>query len=1298
MENNTNINDLGKIIRDISKNTNILKDISDLCVVIKSLSIPEVDDTVKKNTVALSDFCNNSLQPILQSLYKINDMFGGSVIASQMTVIQMKFLIKNFIDLNSMIFDAFNSIDEMNIDMIKLTNWSNQINIISKKIHDILFNISDMINEKKNPFMSSRFKLFIFKYRVKISLKMLKNIISNIDEFISYLQNTIQNVKIVDIAKNVDSINEILLNMQKIILSVLFISQCFVVLLSIIPFLKISFKSLKNIFELLINFFESIKIINLDDVKNIVNNINNILSELIILSSLLIISVTIIPAGIIAGYIVISLLFVFKYIINTIISIFSKIDTQDLSIVITTLNIVNDIFVCIAKLIFSIIIITPIMIVFNVLSLVILLNIFLFKIIINTIISIFSKIDTQDLSIVITTLNIINDIFVCIAELISTMLMILPLIIMMPIIGTIIMLGMKLFKVIINYIISTLSDIDSKSLDIVYIALNQIFMIFLNIIKIFGLMVLMLPLILVLPVLSIGFMLFFWVFRSIINSIIRIAKAALPILDEEFEKIFICLGNLIKTINTHVKISPLLTLRLNFLKYAFKKIVTTIMEIAILMFSAGWLMKIGVVYINLHIQNYLNLLTNIIDFIDNVFRLTSTGRMIKMWLSEKTTLKRLKKLIEFVNKVIDVIISNTKKSITPIKLVKYIIQFRLITILIDVLKNIYSSITGVMFGLFFKKNSKLLLSVVKFIKKFINRILEIKLSRIIKARKRLKLAVKLFESILKIMLVMIAIAILAIPAIIAAAAILISMTAIVLSIKGILLLFKLISQKEIKKANKKLRGIMLLLASVILICTALALFAIAITKMSQLILIGLLIFVAILILLALTIKTMSWIFGKLVKLKDILSIMLVISAIIIIIGLLYVISFLLIKLQEQVKQIEILTIILFLVGFIVLVAIFAALGWLCITIAPVLVPGVIAMLLVSMAMVVIVGALFLIAYLLNKLSEITLDPEAISNVVNTIFDTANSIIDAIFKNGREEPKESAGKESWWKSALKWLGDSAVSKLFKALMTMVYLAQILASVYLIKWIANCLNELQEIKLDKNKVNSGVDLVLTTADSLVKNISKYGDGEFKKAQKNLNKYESITKSLVNIQKRLIAVGNAKLAVDGCNNLITVVSKFNDTFNKIDDTKAVRATNSYIGFLKQVNSMKLKNLETAAKMFEEMAKFSESINGNFDQLAETINEKIAPLLEELKESMSKVAENSDRPTDIQAEKISIKNQMRESGQTRNMTDREIDNKVNNKYNEQQQQKLGIDEITEKLTALINLFQSGEAIVRTS
>ena len=179
------------------------------------------------------------------------------------------------------------------------------------------------------------------------------------------------------------------------------------------------------------------------------------------------------------------------------------------------------------------------------------------------------------------------------------------------------------------------------------------------------------------------------------------------------------------------------------------------------------------------------------------------------------------------------------------------------------------------------------------------------------------------------------------------------------------------------------------------------------------------------------------------------------------------------------------------------------------------------------------------------------------------------------------------------------------------MTVVYLAQIVAAVYLIKWIADCLNQLQNIQIDKIKVNDSVNKILSTADSIIKQITIYKNRDFKKAHNNLIKYENVIKVMVNIHDKLERISNHKSIVDGCMDLIMVVSRFNDTFNKIDEKKTVNAVKEYTNFLKQIDSMNLNKLETTVKMFEEMARFSESINGNFESLADALNEKIAPLL---------------------------------------------------------------------------------------
>ena len=63
--------------------------------------------------------------------------------------------------------------------------------------------------------------------------------------------------------------------------------------------------------------------------------------------------------------------------------------------------------------------------------------------------------------------------------------------------------------------------------------------------------------------------------------------------------------------------------------------------------------------------------------------------------------------------------------------------------------------------------------------------------------------------------------------------------------------------------------------------------------------------------------------------------------------------------------------------------------------------------------------------------------------------------------------------------------------------------------------------------------------------------------------------------------------------------------------------------IKLLQKINDTDIEKLGTTVKLFKSMAQFSESINGNFEKLADTLNEKIAPLLEELRDLIEGVGE---------------------------------------------------------------------------
>ena len=98
----------------------------------------------------------------------------------------------------------------------------------------------------------------------------------------------------------------------------------------------------------------------------------------------------------------------------------------------------------------------------------------------------------------------------------------------------------------------------------------------------------------------------------------------------------------------------------------------------------------------------------------------------------------------------------------------------------------------------------------------------------------------------------------------------------------------------------------------------------------------------------------------------------------------------------------------------------------------------------------------------------------------------------------------------------------------------------------------------------------------------------------------------------------------AIKYARKLNNLLEQFSQNNNKVDLNKLKETTNNYIKFLDKIGSIRVDNLTKAASVFKQMAQFSESINGNFDGLAETINEKLMPVLEELKQIMN---ESSDR-----------------------------------------------------------------------
>ena len=130
-------------------------------------------------------------------------------------------------------------------------------------------------------------------------------------------------------------------------------------------------------------------------------------------------------------------------------------------------------------------------------------------------------------------------------------------------------------------------------------------------------------------------------------------------------------------------------------------------------------------------------------------------------------------------------------------------------------------------------------------------------------------------------------------------------------------------------------------------------------------------------------------------------------------------------------------------------------------------------------------------------------------------------------------------------------------------------------------------------------------------------------------NMAKTASAMKSFVGISENLSKIATNLFSVD-LNGKEKYTEVYKSLFESIltvanADQKSLKSNfESSNKFIDKINTVKVENLRTAANMFEKMAEFSKSISGNFEGLADTINDKIMPLLEQLNEGLNKTNEN--------------------------------------------------------------------------
>lgn len=333
--------------------------------------------------------------------------------------------------------------------------------------------------------------------------------------------------------------------------------------------------------------------------------------------------------------------------------------------------------------------------------------------------------------------------------------------------------------------------------------------------------------------------------------------------------------------------------------------------------------------------------------------------------------------------------------------------------------------------------------------------------------------------------------------------------------------------------------------------------------------------------------------------------------------------------------------------------------------------------------------ILLMATELRLLQNLNLDSSQIHSNVSKVLTTSQEISRMLF-DPIMVAQETAG-QVWWKDCLNWgykniPGLSHIGELLGAVLAVGQLALTTISVSLILFMATELRMLQSMNLNSDNIRSKVNNVLGTAQSV---ISSLWDGTYDLPQSNksfsrkllefclpgpltkmvdaistigmigplmisIKMFSVIAEELKKISKyENIGTDKSKIIV---NNVLSdaqsIINCFDDSKLKFNSNTIKKAkllqdfTGTLAGFTKninlsdhtkltentikiidKVNTTKLENLRTAYNMFKEMKEFSQTISGNFEGLADALNEKIAPLLEELKELMSKIPEAVDK-----------------------------------------------------------------------
>ena len=318
--------------------------------------------------------------------------------------------------------------------------------------------------------------------------------------------------------------------------------------------------------------------------------------------------------------------------------------------------------------------------------------------------------------------------------------------------------------------------------------------------------------------------------------------------------------------------------------------------------------------------------------------------------------------------------------------------------------------------------------------------------------------------------------------------------------------------------------------------------------------------------------------------------------------------------------------------------------------------------LISISLILALGKM------LQYISKIEIDRDSIMEKISEIFGTITAIESKLYSGEFTEDNSNNNDEK--KSFFETIKNgflNSISKIWGFIKNTGFLLKAMVTIGLIHLLAEQLKTINDLKSFDNidvkaasilnavntiiiKLNAGeynglsndledicdnvvyIDKIIKHFNTIQNNLVKINDIDYTEISQA--KLYLVTDSIKNIITKLFYDPSFKIdkgivkKSEQYSEILSNIIKYNRVMaNDINIENHTKLTDNTIRLIDKIDKSKLENLQTAHNMFKEMKEFSESISGNFDGLAEALNEKIAPLLEELKELIGKIPESVDK-----------------------------------------------------------------------